>query len=174
MSLLEESTVPFSSPWPDDEVVRFLETYSYSPRAFLVSEVLESDPDAGRITARMDTNRFLPLSSEQRGDPVLHPRHVSGPDQLMLTANLGALHAYFFHRCHWDAGWVGFGSRVHRADFQGLAHIGPPLELVSQERRVRVQSGRVVLRWDFEFSQGGRQVYTGDQSGIFVLNKELS
>ena len=47
----------------------------------------------------------------------------------MVAGSLGCLHAYFFHGCHWNEGWVGFGNRIHRADFERLATIGPPIEL---------------------------------------------
>ena len=163
----------FPSPWPDADVARFVDTFIYSPRAFLVSEVLTADPEAGRMTARMDTTRYLPFSAEQRGDPVLHPRHVSAPELMMITGNLGCLHAYFFYGCRWDAGWVGFGSRAHRIDFKDIAHIGPSLDLESVETRKRVGASRVMLRYDFTFTQGGRVVYRGDQSAIFVRHKEL-
>lgn len=167
-------TAPFPSPWPDAELSRFVETFIYSPRAFLVSEVLTADAEAGVMTGRMDTTRYLPIAAEQRGDPKLHPRHVSAPELMLATGNLGCLHAYFFHGCRWDAGWVGFGSRAHRIDFRDIAYIGPPVELRSEETRKRIGPKRVVLRYDFEFTQQGRVVYRGDQSAIFVLNKELA
>jgi hypothetical protein len=47
----------------------------------------------------------------------------------MVAGSLGCLHVYFFHGCHWNEGWVGFGNRIHRADFKRLATIGPPIEL---------------------------------------------
>ena len=151
-----------------EEIERFVTTFLYSRDAFLVDEVLRLDPQQGEIEARMDTTRPLPVSRFQVGDPRVHPRHVSAPDLLLLTGNLGCLHAYFLHGCRWDEGWVGFGNRIHRADFRRLVTIGPPLFLHSKETRVREGQKRVVLRYEFRFSQEGQLAYFGDQSAMFV------
>ena len=161
-------TAVIPSPWPDAEMLRFQETFIYGPEAFLVDEVLSADAEAKVLEATFDTTRPLPISAAQRGDPARHPRHVSGPELMLATGSLGCLHAFFFHGCHWDAGWVGFGSRVHRIDFREIAYIGPPLHLRSEETRTRVGPKRVMLRLAFSFSQGGREVYRGDQSALFV------
>ena len=150
------------------EIDRFVAMFLYSREAFLVDEVLRLDPSQGEIEARMDTTRLLPVSRFQAGDPRVHPRHVSAPDLLLLTGNLGCLHAYFLHGCRWDEGWVGFGNRIHRADFRRLVTIGPPLFLHSKETRVREGQKRVVLRYEFRFSQEGQLAYFGDQSAMFV------
>ena len=161
------------SPWLDEQMARFLRTFIYSPAAFLVDEVTSADPENKVLEGRMETTRYLPISEEQRGDPVSHPRHVSGPELLLITGSLGCLHASFFHGCWWDEGWVGFGSRVYRADFRDLARIGPPLHLRSEETRSRVGTKRVMLRYSFTFTQEGREVYRGDQSALFVHGAEL-
>jgi len=123
------------------------------------------------IEARMDTTRSLPVARYQVGDPGIHPRHVSGPDLVLLTGNLGCLHAYFLHSCRWEDGWVGFGNRIHRADFRSLVTIGPPLRLHSKETKAREGPKRVVLRYEFRFWQEERLVYFGDQSAIFVKGR---
>src|ERR1017187_4012230 len=114
----------------------------------------------------MDTTRSLPVGPYQVGYPAVHPRHVSGPDLILLTGNVGCLHGYFLHGCRWEEGWVGFGNRIHRADFRSLATIGPPLRLHSKETKVREGPTRVVLRYEFRFGQEERRVYGGDQSAI--------
>jgi hypothetical protein len=157
-----------------DEIERFVATFLYSSEAFLVDEVTAVDLEHGVVEARMDTTRPLPVSRFQTGDPLLHPRHVSAPDLLLLTGNLGCLHAYFLHGCRWDEGWVGFGNRIHRADFKRLVAIGPPLFLQSRETRVRQGPKRVVLRYEFRFSQEGQLAYFGDQSAMFVKGLKLS
>jgi hypothetical protein len=156
-----------------DEIGRFVATFLYSSEAFLVDEVTGLDRERGVVEARMDTTRPLPVSCFQTGDPLRHPRHVSAPDLLLLTGNLGCLHAYFLHGCRWDEGWVGFGNRIHRADFKRLVAIGPPLLLHSRETRVRRGPKRVVLRYEFRFSQEGQLAYFGDQSAMFVKGLEL-
>ena len=104
-----------------------------------------------------------------------HSRSVSERGRmLMVTGVLGCLHAWFFHDVRWDAGWAGFGNRVHRADFKRLALIGPSIELELRETRTRVGSNRIVLRYDFEFRQAGEIVYKGDQSAMFVRERALA
>jgi len=159
------------NPWPDGELALFLEHFLYAPEAFFVDGVTSAKD--GRIEAVCDTTRDLPLAKLQRGDPKRHPRHVSAPELLMITGSLGCLSAYFFHGCRWHEGWVGFGSRVHRADYKDIARLGPPLHLVSEETRTRVGTKRVVLRFSFEFRQEDRLVYRGDQSAIFVLDPDF-
>jgi hypothetical protein len=155
-------------PGPIDpaELQRFIDTFMYREEAFLVDEVVRMDADAGEIEARLDTTRALPFAAAQRtGDN--HPAHVSAAEILMVTGSLGCMHAFFFHGCHWDEGWSGFGNRVHRADFKSLARVGPPLALFSKEARTRVGARRVVIRYEFRFTQEDRLVYVGDQSAMF-------
>ena len=154
------------------ELRRFVDTFIYEPAGFLVDEVVRLDPDQRLVEGRMDTTRPLPITALQKTD-ARHPPHVSAPELLILTGNLGCLHAWFFHGCRWDEGWAGFGNRIHRADFKRLARIGPPLRLESEETRCRVGPQRVVLRYTFRFWQEDELVYLGDQSAIFVKDKPL-
>ena len=161
-------TIP--GPWTPAERQRFLDTNLYTEEAFLIDEILEVDAETLTITARMDTTRHLPVAQLQRATPGVHPAHVSGAEMIMLTANLGSLHAWFFHGLRWDEGWAGFGNRIHRADFKALAAIGPPLRVRSQETRTRKGPKRIVSRYEFEFWQEETLVYKSEQSAIFVLN----
>ncbi len=149
---------------------RFLDTFMYGEEAFLLDEIVRLDPAAGEIEALLDTTRPLPLTSHQRPRPG-HPAHVCGGDIIMVTACLGCLHAWFFHGVRWDEGWTGFGNRIHRADFKKLAAVGPPIELRSREIRSRVGPRRMVLRYEFAFTQGGELVYHGEQSAMFVRDR---
>src|SRR6516225_5058470 len=141
------------------EIDDFVATFLYSSEAFLVDEVTSVDREQGVVEARMDTTRALPVSRFQTGDALVHPRHVSAPYLLLLTGNLGCLPAYFLHQCRWDEGWVGFGNRIHRADFKRRVTIVPPLLLHSRETRVRQGPKRVVLRYEFRFRQEGELAY---------------
>ena len=84
------------------------------------------------MTGVTDTTRWLTASSEQLGDPALHPRDVSGPELLLVTSGL---HAHSLHGCKWSEGWVGFSSRVPRVDLQDTTRIGPPLQIRSGKSR---------------------------------------
>lgn len=154
-------------------MARFLDTFLYEDEAFLIDEIVRLDLQRREIAARVDTTRALPLARHQRVGPR-HPAHVSGPELVMLTGNLGCLHAWFFHGCRWDEGWVGFGNRIHRADFNSLALIGPALELESREKRARVGPSRIVIRYEFRFRQEGRLVYYGDQTAQFFNEGRFS
>ena len=165
------ASCPAGKPDPH-ELARFRETFLYREAAFLVDEVLHLDPEARAIQARLDTRRPLPFAAEQRTSAG-HPAHVAAGELLMATGSLGCLHAWFFHGCRWDEGWVGFGNRIHRADFKSLARIGPPLALHSAETRARRGPRRVVLRIEFRFEQEGRLVYRGDQSAMFLRDRPL-
>jgi len=155
------------------ELRRFLDTFLYREEGFLVDEVTRLDREAGRVEGVMDTRRPLPIAPLQRTS-ARHPAHVAAPEMLILTGNLGCLHAWFFYGCRWAEGWVGFGNRIHRADFKDLARIGPPLRVESRETRSRAGPARIVLRYEFRFTQEDRLVYRGDQSAIFVKDRPLA
>ena len=163
---------PVPGPYDPQEMRSFLETFLYQPEGFLIDEVLRLDQDALTIEALMDTTRALPIASLQRASPR-HPAHVTGAEMIVLTANLGGMHAWFFHGCRWDAGWSGFGTRIHRAEFKRLATLGPPLRLQSRETRTRLGAKRIVLRLEFRFWQEERLVYRGDQSAVFLKDQPI-
>lgn len=163
-------------PGPLDpaDVSRFLETYLFEPAGWLIDEITAVDPEQRTVEGRMATTRTLPIAPLARSSPG-HPTHVTGPELIMLTGNLGCLHAWFFHGVRWDEGWAGFGNRIHRADFRKLVTVGgPPLRLTSRETRLRVGPKRIVIRYTFEFFQEDQKVYVGDQSAIFVKDKPLA
>ena len=160
-----ERRVP--GPYDPDEMERFLEGFMYRREGFLIDEVTRLDRDERAIEARLRTGGPLPLSDLQRVEPW-HPAHVAAGEIIQATGSLGCLHAWFFHGCRWHEGWAGFGNRIHRADFKRIARRGPDLQLSSRETRSRVGPRRVVVRYEFLFSQEGEIVYRGDQSAMFV------
>lgn len=159
------------SPW-GSEMKRFLEGYFYEPEAFLLDEIVSADREAGIIEARASEGSQWLVAPYQKGDEITHPRHISGADLIMLTASLGSLHAYFFHRCYWHEGWVGFGNRIENAQFHSLATLAKPLTTRSKEVRVRRGEKRTLLEFEFEFSQEGDQgmtkIYTSRQMAMFL------
>ena len=159
-------------PFEAAEMERFLDTFFYTRAGFLVDEVVRLDHGAREIEAILRTDRPLPLADLQRVDAE-HPAHVAGPELVMATGSLGCMHAWFFHRCRWDEGWVGFGNRIHRADFKHLARRGPELRMQSRETRSRAGAERVLIRYEFHFRQEERLVYFGDQTAMFVKGRGL-
>jgi hypothetical protein len=154
------------------EMARFVTTFLYDEPAFLVDEIVAVDATARSLEARMDTTRPLPIAPYQRTGAG-HPAHVSAAELLLVTGNLGCLHAWLFHGCRWDEGWTGFGNRIHRADFKRIARLGPPLVLHSRETRARDGARRVVIRYEFTFWQEDLLVYQGDQSAMFLKDAAL-
>ena len=150
------------------QAARFLATAPYDPRALLVDAVLAVEPSPGRVLARLDTTRPLPFVDAQRGPPDLHPRHVNGGVMVHLTGVLGLLHAWFVLGLRFDEGWIGFGGRIHRAEFRALARLGPPLELELVETRRREGADRCVVRYDFTYTQAGVRCYVGDQTATWL------
>jgi hypothetical protein len=129
-------------PIDPEEMRAFFASFFYDEAAFLVDEVVRVDGERHEIEARLDTTRVLPTARHQRVSQA-HPAHVSGPDLLMVTTCLGSLHAWFFHGVRWDEGWVGYGSRIHWAEFRHLAHADRP----STCCRVRPRCGRTRGAW---------------------------
>ena len=160
-------------PYAAEEMERFLDSFFYTRAGFLVDEVVRLDAGTREIEALLRTDRPLPVADLQRVDAE-HPAHVAGPEFVMATGSLGCMHAWFFHGCRWDEGWAGFGNRIHRADFKSLARRGPALRLHSRETRARRGPRRVVIRYAFEFRQDGELVYVGDQTAMFVRDRELA
>ncbi|MEE9608142.1 MAG: hypothetical protein V3U03_10445 [Myxococcota bacterium] len=160
-------------PYRPEEMERFLETFMYQRPGFFVDEVTRFDAEQHEIEARLRTTGPLPLSDLQR-TRAGHPPHVAAGELLMATGSLGCMHAWFFHGCRWDEGWAGFGNRIHRADFKRLVRRGPDLRLTSRETRTRVGPTRVVLRFEFRFWQDGQLAYFGDQSAMFVKDRDFA
>lgn len=155
------------------EMARFVATMPYAPRAFLIDEVLEVDAARARVRARLDTTKELPLVADQRGDPATHPRHLAAPVMIQLTGMLGMVHAYFLHGVRFDEGWIGFGSRIHRADFKRLVRLGAPLELESIETKARLGPDRHIVRYEFRFTQDGALCYFGDQTATWLRGRSF-
>lgn len=168
-------TIAFPAALADD-ARRFLGSLPYDPRAFLLDEVTLVDPVARRVEARLDTTKPLPFVDAQRGGPELHPRHVNGGVMVHLTGMLGLVHAFFLDGLRFDVGpgeaaggaWIGFGGRIHRAEFRSLARVGPPLELALVETKRRAGADRRVVRYEFIFTQEGRRCYVGDQTASWL------
>jgi hypothetical protein len=162
-----------SPQWSQAQIEKFFEGYFYAREVFYISDVLDADAAAGTLRARVKENTHWQVAQFQRGPEHVHPRHVNGSDLIALTASLGALHAYFFHQCLWEDGWVGFGNRIENAEFKALAAIDRPLELKSTETRLRKGAKRVILEFDFEFSQDGKPVYLSRQMATFLKREPL-
>ena len=167
---MAERRVP--GPYSPEEIGDFLDTFMYEGAGFLVDEVVRLDHEQHEIEARLRTTRPLPFADLQRTHGE-HPPHVAAGELIMATGSLGCMHAWFFHGCRWDEGWVGFGNRIHRGDFRSLVIRGPDLRMHSRETRSRAGPRRVVIRYEFRFSQEDRLVYFGDQSAMFVKDLGL-
>ena len=145
----------------------FVADCPYAPEAILFDEIVELDPEAGRLVARMPTHDRLPLTDLQRAHPVRHPRHVSGALMVHLTGMLGFAHAYFVLGLRHADGWVGYGTHIHPARYGSLARIGPPLQLECRATQVRRIRGSIYVRYAFRFEQEDALVYESEQGAVW-------
>ena len=145
----------------------FVADCPYGPGGLLIDDILEIDRDASRIVASMPTHADLPITRDQRADPIRHPRHVSGGLMLHVTGMVGFAHGYHVLDLRHADGWIGYGTHIHEARFRKMARIGPPLVLACTATSVRKIRGALVVRYSFTFTQDGESVYEGDQTALF-------
>jgi len=146
----------------------FVEDCFYLPEGLLIDEVVEVDREASRVVVRMPTHDDLPLTRTQRVHPVLHPRHVSGGLMIHMTGVAGMAHAYYVLGLRHRDGWVGYGGAIHKGRFKNLAPPGEPILIECTATRVRQRERSVVARYDLRFTQGGKEVYVGDQTAMWM------
>ena len=145
----------------------FVADCPYGPGGLLVDELLRVDREASLVVARMPTHDDLPLTREQRADPLRHPRHVSGGLMVHMTGMVAFLHAYYVLDLRHAHGWIGYGGRIHSARFKALARPGEPMELECRATQLRRTPTSVLGRYDFRFTQAGTLVYEGDQTALW-------
>ncbi len=153
---------------PSDIPERFLADCPYGPGGFLIDRILAIDPDNHVVRVRMPTHAELPITREQRADPIKHPRHVSGGLMVHMTGMVGFVHAYYVLGLAHREGWIGYGGRIHSAKFRNLALPGEPMELECTVTQIRQRSSRVVARYAFRFFQADKIIYEGDQTAMWM------
>lgn len=146
----------------------FVADCPYEPSALLIDEIVAIDREASSIVARMATTAELPLTRDQRVDPVRHPRHVSGGLMIHATGILGFAHAYYVLDLRHAEGWTGYGTHIHDGRFRRMGKIGQPMELACKATSVRKIRGALVARYEFRFRQSDELVYEGEHSAIFT------
>jgi hypothetical protein len=149
-------------------VPAFVADCPYDPSALLIDDIVTIDREASSIVARMATTEDLPLTRDQRVDPVRHPRHVSGGLMIHVTGILGFAHAYFVLDLRHSDGWTGYGTHIHDGRFRRMGKIGQPMELACKATSVRKIRGALVVRYEFRFTQSDELVYEGEHSAIFT------
>jgi hypothetical protein len=152
----------------------FVADCPYGPGGLLLDEILEIDAAKDRVVGRMPTFDELPLTREQRAHPVRHPRHVSGGLMVHMTGIIAFVHAYYLLGLRHAEGWVGYGAKIHGARFRALAPPGAPMILACTATQKRVTDTSVFARYAFEFSQGKKIVYEGDQSALWTRVAEAA
>lgn len=146
----------------------FVADCPYEPSALLIDDIVAIDREASSIVARMATTAELPLTRDQRVDPVRHPRHVSGGLMIHVTGILGFAHAYYVLDLRHAEGWTGYGTHIHDGRFRRMGKIGPPMELACKATQMRKIRGALVVRYEFRFRQADELVYEGEHSAIFT------
>lgn len=146
----------------------FVEECFYLPEGLLIDEVLEVDKAESLIRVRMPTHDDLPITRSQKVHPVLHPRHVSGGLMVHMTGVAGMVHAYYVLGLRHSEGWVGYGGAIHKARYKNLAPPGEPIEIRCQATRVRKREKTAVVRYEFLFTQGEKDVYQSEQTAMWM------
>ena len=135
----------------------------------------------GRITPMEDYPALGPQQTREVVYSILNDdqrKRFENNKQLDLAYSIPGvgrfrINAYFQRGVRFDEGWIGFGSRIHRADFKRLALIGAPLELESFETKARIQPDRHVVRYEFTFKQDGKVCYWGDQTATWLRGRSF-
>jgi hypothetical protein len=147
----------------------FVADCPYAPDALLIDDVVEIDREKSQVIVRMPAHADLPLTRAQRTHPVRHPQHVAGGLMVHMTGMVGFVHAYYVFDLRHAEGWIGYGVRIHHARFHNLAGMGEPLMLRGWTTQVRKGTKSVLARYEFEFKQGDKLIYEGDQTAMWQL-----
>jgi hypothetical protein len=145
----------------------FIDDCPYAPDALLIDEIVEVDREKSSVLVRMPAHADLPLTRSQRTHPVRHPQHVAGGLMVHMTGMVGFVHAYYVFDLRHAEGWIGYGVRIHHARFHNLASMGEPLLLRGWTTQVRRGAKSVLARYEFEFKQGDKLIYEGDQTAMW-------
>jgi hypothetical protein len=145
----------------------FIDDCPYAPDALLIDEIVEVDREKSTVLVRMPAHADLPLTRSQRTHPVRHPQHVAGGLMVHMTGMVGFVHAYYVFDLRHAEGWIGYGVRIHHARFHNLASMGEPLLLKGWTTQVRRGAKSVLARYEFEFKQGDKLIYEGDQTAMW-------
>ena len=145
----------------------FIADCPYGPGGLLIDEVLAVDAEKSLVRARMPAHADLPLTREQRTHPTLHPGHVAGGLMVHMTGMVGFVHAYYVFGLRHREGWVGYGVRIHSARFFNLATLDGPMELQGVCTHSRKSEAKILARYEFEFTQGKKLIYQGDQTALW-------
>jgi hypothetical protein len=146
----------------------FLADLPYDPEVLFFDELSELDRDKSLVRCRMPTSELMPITRSQRAHPVLHPRHVAGAVMVHATGMLGFVHAYHVLGLRHRAGWIGYGTHIHRVVFRKLVEPGTPIDAVCQATRTRAGKERYIVRYRFEFKHEGALCYEGDQTAVWM------
>lgn len=146
----------------------FIDDCPYAPEALFIDRLVELDREHSRVVASMTVHDDLPLTRSQRVHPVKHPRHVSGGLIVHVTGMMGFLHAYYVFDIRHADGWIGYGAKIHEARFLALANTEAPILLKAWTTRTRRGEKNIMARYRFEFTQGDKVVYEGDQTAMWM------
>lgn len=147
---------------------KFVADCPYGPGGLLIDEVLEVDVEKSMVRVQMPAHLELPLTREQKNHPVLHPPHISGGLMVHMTAMVGFVHAYYVFGLRHTEGWVGYGVRIHHARFHTLAQMNEALMLKGWCTHSRKGPAKIFARYSFEFTQGAKLIYEGDQTALWT------
>lgn len=162
--------LPKETPCAFDDA--FLDDLPYGPDVLFFDQLVSVDAATSTVVARMPTDVPLPLTGSQRAHPTRHPRHVAGGVMVHASGMLGFVHAYYLMDLRHAAGWIGYGTHIHRVVFRKLVPPGSPIIASCRATRVRRGAERIFVRYTFEMRHEGDICYEGDQSALWHLVRE--
>lgn len=146
----------------------FVDDCPYAAEALLIDQIVEVNRDASMVKVRMPAHAELPLTRSQKVHPVRHPQHVSGGLIVHMTGMVGFVHAYYVLDLRHREGWIGYGVRIHHARFHTMAVMGEPILLKGWTTQLRRGAKNILARYSFEFTQGEKLIYEGDQTAMWT------
>ena len=146
----------------------FLADAPYGPGGLLIDAVTVIDRAASRVVARMPTHDDLPLTREQRTDPLRHPRHINGGLMVHMTGMVGFVHFYYVVGFRHADGWIGYGGRIRTARFRALALPGEPLLVECVGTSERRSDRKLLSNYRFRITQAGTLVYESEQTALWM------
>jgi hypothetical protein len=105
---------------------------------------------------------------------VKHPAHVAGAVMVHATGMLGFIHAYHLLGLRHGAGWIGYGTHIHRVVFRKLVPPGKPIIATCVATKIRKGASRYMVRYSFDFRHEGDRCYEGDQTAVWMLTGDAA
>lgn len=139
----------------------------YDPEGWFLHDLVEVDPEAHRVVARMDTTALGALVDAQR-EIAGHVLHVPAATVIHSTGTLGQMYAVLVQGWTPSTGWAGYGTHIDKARWGRMGEIGPPVDAELVCTRRRQLRGTWFCHFDFRYTQGDVTIYRSSQRAVWT------